>query len=360
MRLCVLFNDIIEILNDAANYITYGMIAVFVSIFVLKKFYSHLKRFRGSDRPKWRSILLYVNSVFDVVTDLLFALSIYSINDSKLVIYFYLGLLFTVLPFCISVFSVIYWIYKWNIMTCSVSTRITNYLQRYSFILIFFTVLGDFYTAIMLVQSKLFGSPLFAFALKKRECERLIVWKFFGVIVCENIPQLLIQVSFSFDSNNKNGISLIVVLSIFCTIVSLTSSIIYFFTQFMQLYCVKKYNSKVDATGIFECKLLLHCNKFQIQHFSINRILANEILTALNEHSKNSNLWNDRNDIDLTCDVYYIRGSGILSKHEISCYFELTLTSYSAVDSFDETCNILKKNDWRIGKCKWFVIETVY
>ena len=99
--------------------------------------------------------------------------------------YFSVSLIFTILPLVVSILLVIVWIRRWLVESYSVSRRIKTYIAKYSFLLIIFTIIGDFYSCIILLQSKLLCMEMFNFPLKKNESDRLVLWKFINVTLLE-------------------------------------------------------------------------------------------------------------------------------------------------------------------------------
>lgn len=142
-----------------------------------------MPQFRGADFFVLGSVLTYVVSVFDGVTDILFAFLMHLKCEMQL---FYISFLFTLLPFILSIMFSIYWIIKWNDRNVvTASFRITRYLKEYSVILVIFAACGDFYSAISFVRSKMFCLNALNFGLKKSEMEQLVVYKFVNVSLCE-------------------------------------------------------------------------------------------------------------------------------------------------------------------------------
>ena len=119
-------------------------------------------------------LFIVVVSCLLFVLDLLFVYSMYLRCEYIL---FYIAAIFTLLPFLLSLSFTIYWNYRWRIQTASVNHRLTDYLHKYSVALIIFTMFGDFYAFILLVQSKFFCLDILNFPLKQTEQDELIVYK---------------------------------------------------------------------------------------------------------------------------------------------------------------------------------------
>ena len=100
---------------------------------------------------------------------------------------FYISLIFTLIPFFLSLSFIIYWIFRWRIMTAVVLHRLNDYLHTYSVVLIMLTIFSDFYssTSILLARSKLFCLDVFNLSLKQSEMDKLIVYRFISRSVFE-------------------------------------------------------------------------------------------------------------------------------------------------------------------------------
>ena len=70
-------------------------------------------------------------------------------------------------------------------MTVSVSHRISDYLGKYSALLVVLSIFGSFHSAMLFVQSKLFCTKMLYIPLKKKEFEQLSLWRFFNLTIFE-------------------------------------------------------------------------------------------------------------------------------------------------------------------------------
>ena len=125
----------------------------------------------------------------DVFTDILVCYSIYLANEAnkEYAKYFYASILFVVLPLTVSLSITFYHIYyKWNDQKMKKTTRISNYLHNYKYVLILTAIIScDFYSAINLARSKLFCLQMFNLQLKSNEQRSLIIWKFLNqTLIC--------------------------------------------------------------------------------------------------------------------------------------------------------------------------------
>lgn len=131
------------------------------------------------------------------------------------------------------------------------------------------------------------------------------------------------QIAFVARHENE-GDSVLVLLSLLLTLLSLISSITLFISRLITV--TAKYSQHVRQITDYEVKLTMKCVEFRKYHSFINDILRDEIIKAL-RNSDNSDLWNDRNDVSLSSDVYFIQNN-IASDNTIIVYFSLILTSY--------------------------------
>ena len=170
-------------LNTINNVVSYMLIGVGCCLFLIFILWMiHNVFWSGSDVPDYGSVIRYIHSVVDFWTDVLFAYSMY-LNDEMM--HFYGSAIFTILPLCFSMGLSIYWIYRWRTMTASVPQRIADYLNTYTFVLVLFTVFGSFPSAVALAQSRLFHHPMYSLSLKKKENDRLSIWKFVNSTLLE-------------------------------------------------------------------------------------------------------------------------------------------------------------------------------
>ena len=171
----------VQTIDLIARYMVYGAGGVAVLLFMFWGCHGTLY-WKGSDVPNYGAVFRYVHSVVDFWSDVLFVYCMYLYGKDLL---FYGSALFTVLPLLCSILLAIYWIYRWRTMIASVPQRIADYLGKYSMALILFMILGNFTSAVELVQSKLFHHTMFNFPLKIDENEQLRVWRFVNITLLE-------------------------------------------------------------------------------------------------------------------------------------------------------------------------------
>ena len=92
--------------------------------------------------------------------------------------------------------------------------RFLDYFDKYETFVYVLTTLAGFYNTIDLCQCKLFYLKIFHLQLN---------FKFFNIVILENIPQLFMQLYFLIYFSNNNNI-MIVFISMVCSILSIILS----------------------------------------------------------------------------------------------------------------------------------------
>lgn len=176
------FVGISKTIDEIAIYTSLGALFVLVVVFLLYCFHNKISIWSGSDKPNYLSVLRYVQAVIDFWTDILFAFTMYLRNK---ITYFYLSIVFIIIPLLFSIVSMVYWTYRWRTKTSIIPLRIHDYLKKHSMILVLFTIIGSFGSAISLVQSKFCLRQMFNFPLTNVENDHLRVWKFINSTLLE-------------------------------------------------------------------------------------------------------------------------------------------------------------------------------
>ena len=220
-------SKMLDKIDDITQYLVLSLIVILFVILVFRNFHFKISCFSGADMCGYASLIVYLQCTFDFWTDLLFSYSMYLQNQ---VYYFYFSLIFTIIPLFASTIICIYFIHHWQTMDCPISQRIQNYLRKYSLILILFSMIGDFYSSVMLLKSKLFYLPMFNLHPHRSDSTRLKNFRFVNTVLLENIPQLCIQTLYIQTSKTK--LRGIVFISMTFTVLSLLVS---FFTQISRI-----------------------------------------------------------------------------------------------------------------------------
>ena len=102
-------------------------------------------------------------------------------------------------------------------------------MKKYDISLIIGTVCIGFYATLRLAKSKLFYYSLFGLQIKPSEYKIFEHVKFFNIVICENIPQLCVQILYLIGSGSSNNdsndyVSLIVLFSMTFSVLSIIAS----------------------------------------------------------------------------------------------------------------------------------------
>ena len=345
----------IDSLQRLSSYLAIVLIILTILIVSLRICYfrctmgGKTNRFKGSDAPNYEYVSWYINSVCDFWSDIMFCYLAYLVNE---IVIFYFALIFTLIPLLMSFVLSIYWIHKWRTMTCSVPHRIIHYLRANSVKLITFTIFSsDFYCSVLLLQSKLFCLDIFNFSLTKDETSKLIIWKLISVVICENIPHLVLQYCFIFNRNTDDG-STVVLISLILTSLSLLSSTGYFLVQLIN-YLIQ-YNKHVMQITTYEVKMKLTCDEFKKCHGCIQDKMELAIWNTLSKGR------DQRSDVRMNIDVFYIDNSQLCPKKNsgiqksISVFFKIELACYNDNDKNNRIRDKLHENiqNFSDGKTK--------
>lgn len=118
-------------------------------------------------------------------------------NDNEQIYYLLLlifCIIFVVLPVITSMHSLFRFQDKWT-KDPSIGDRVTGWNRDWSTYLLFLTILsGSSFAAVNILNSRLMGHPLFCMGLSFRHLKKYENQRLWGVILSENIPQLIIQI----------------------------------------------------------------------------------------------------------------------------------------------------------------------
>lgn len=338
-----------------------SFVCAIVVICALKIMYQQMKTYENVDKPNFSCLIKLVQRIFDLMTDILVCYTMYRCNNNQFDEYVYASVSFIFIPMVASITITIYHVcFKWNEnFNTKMSDKYTNhnrimkYMNDYQYFIFLISIICcDFYCAIRLAQSKLFCLQIFNLQLKSSEKRSLIVWKFINQTLCENIPQMIIQILYL--TNTSNGMdeiendSLLIVLSLFLSIISILSQIVLFLIELNNILI--EYNSFVQHITYFDVKISLQSPQFrykhQFMHSKVNKVLRN----SLSKDKDLSELFN-RQDIKLNHCVYYIDNTHLKSKQKIYVYFEVNAACYNDSDSKIRHKIALKLNELGDSNC---------
>ena len=173
---------------------------------------------RPVDDSRAFALITYGVQVYDFVSDVNFAIFLYHVYDinvnykdrQSLRNYYYAGVVFVFVPWMANVSWLFYMRFrKWK------SNNIVNgWLRKNTFWLIFLTVVSAGANAALdVVNSRIFGLKAFDMGLSRRAQVEAQKVKIGLVTVCENIPQVIIQLMFSISTKTVAGATLAALIS---------------------------------------------------------------------------------------------------------------------------------------------------
>ena len=135
----------------------------------------------------------------DFYSDILFSYEVYDYYATKsdqdlLILLLFIGcMVFLVLPIATSIWSLFRFQDKWK-HDPAIGDRVTGWNRDWSTYLLCLTILsGSSFAAVNILNSRVFGHPLFCMGLSYRHLKKFENQRLWGVILSENVPQLIIQ-----------------------------------------------------------------------------------------------------------------------------------------------------------------------
>ena len=343
--------------------------------------YNNLKS-TAVDNAKYFTPFLITLAVYDFISDINLSLQIYGNDESAISmtnIYFLLGsasILFIVLPFIINLWYAMR-INSQETIQNSPSARagFGNHLPQ--FILLCIASAGT-YPALTLTSSRIFALEFFNAGLLSSELHELSKIKIRSTIYGENVPQLLIQIIYSYVINKLENAT---ILAFIASLLSIIASLVVYYAQKEQSekFITWRYFLKLEANQMIDtesqakitankglknklrdalCKVYGISNKsIEIGYVTLNdrgcRIhLQHSIFKSEMNRIKKKMLEGDNNDtlrgyrVEITEDMYIkqvIKSKkaeildGILKHFKLSNHDEMQYRiMYQAGDEYDE------------------------
>ena len=325
-------NDIIvnwEFLGGNLVLILFGLSFL---MFVFGIFYHKYKsKTYGCDEPNHFVVFKFTFNIADFWSDLLFCVIMYyeykaadDIDDEETVWFLFLfSLLFVALPFIVECIIAVYWINRWKNWKDNNPIRLWEYLEKYEIFLYFLTVTGGFYNGIDLVKSKLFYKPYFNLPLKSNEYIRIRRYRLYNIVICENVPQLIIQMVYIvYNINIGKRVNLVAFISVVITILSLTYLLLIEISHY-----VNQRNGKTNPSFAHECQVTgyIHLNSKDLLEYHC--FCQNKIQLSLNDLlSMHINGVSKTSSMSYAMEVFYIRDRIRILK-ECDIYFDIKFGS---------------------------------
>ena len=313
--------NIIARFDDSIQYVV--VIPAILAILLMIFSYIHYKTYVRGKGNKMNYIYIgkFFFQVTDLFTDLFFNIVLYFENRLYTLTYISIGSM--IISYVGSIFICVFWIIRWKAWTGKYSERLHEYLSKYSVVLMGITIISNFYVAIDLSRSRLFYLNAFYFPLKRKEHRMLEKYRFFNIVMLENVIQILVQIVYLMNSDSSQ-INNIVFYSMMFSVFGIFLSIMKFVTiddgKLTRIYSLRK---KFGHKSVIDGNFVIESNKFEIYHVyshrnvetCLIRFLWDQIDVQIGGHSSIK-----RNDISLSCDVYHIENNVIL-KNELKIYF---------------------------------------
>lgn len=357
--------------------IAVGSISVILVISTFM-YHNYIFYIRGSDRPKYGTILYVFRNIQDLYSDIIFAFYLFYVKH-------YLwpfAAIFTVVPYITSNVVGGYYllkIFEWKpgtrhhqagisqdkrvasvspTMSAEVSVSdfdgmsqstsivsdsivistqkrlVTEYFNKYHAFFIVLSLLAGFYATIEFVSSKIFFLSMFNLTISKEHEEKIHSLRFYNVVLAENAIQIVIQIMYIVD---VGSFEFIVFLSMVFSVLSLLFGIADHISQYnkkhFSLMSIKKAYRKQNAY-LMEVQMKFHKSNVQnnkrmnTYYFQFSNAFWHKHISRMLQIEKHNVF------------VYYIVSNRI--KNGIIICFEINNVDMDA--DFDDVC--LKVSDW--------------
>eukprot|EP01084_Bolivina_argentea_P046722 86037_1 len=165
------------------------LISIFVTLIILS---SCCAKLRNNDFLKVRDIATAMFESLDMVSDVFFVVHIsttHSLSDPEFNIIIIASMVFLAIPILYSLAQ----LFSSNRIWSKQNESIDQWLIDNMTFLFFLSIITGPFSAVLLVNSYLFGLPLFSMGLDKKNKNKFEKKRIRSVIFCEDIPQLIIQ-----------------------------------------------------------------------------------------------------------------------------------------------------------------------
>lgn len=277
----VLFSQI-----ELITFVFIGISFILITIITIIAFFYHINK-HGSDRPNYLSLFFYIIRMIDFITDLIWKLSL--ATDSNLMLP---AIFITIFSHILSAVIGITFIIKWRH-----EKFIMNYFQQYDKFIFAITFFGGFYAAINVSSSHLFHLNIFSMPLMRIDIYRLNNFKLFNEVLLENIPLLILQSMYLFQSGGTPYLTLIAMLFSFISSIigsiTLISRLIDCICILYTDYCLSKNDNgyqkaiikySTDKTKTIEYEIEIISKNIKKYHKHSNKLLSLPISKALHLH----------------------------------------------------------------------------
>lgn len=189
---------------EVASYICLGASIVAPIVLIGLGYIYHNKwNIFYADKPNYMAIFRCIWHICDFYSDIVLCLVLYleSRTHKRINSLFYLALLCTFVPYLASNIVTVYFIHQWRLYNVYYS----KYINKYDWVIIVISVFTGFYSAIDICHCRLFYWKAFGLQLKLDEFVKIKTYKFWNVVLSENLMQIMIQISYLFMTQFDNA-----------------------------------------------------------------------------------------------------------------------------------------------------------
>ena len=283
------------------------------------------------DKPAIECIFKCAHSVSDLWTDIIFTIILYlqglqgDVNNSLWIF----SALFCIVPYIVQCILSVWFIQKWQKRIELQNNRIStlsnlNYPARYEWHLIVITMIFGFFATIALTKSKLCYLFTFHSQLSISQYKQIRWYRFVVVVIMENIPQLIIQCLYIFNSNLTNeNTNAIVYLSMLFSVLSI---LLAFFTHISYLLSSQRnQNNKCNYIleilfeqqrtfeffSNFVVNITIKHDRLSLVHAFSNSTMEGVMKEFLNDRQKKSNKTEKKqiNDCQFIIETEFVESS---------------------------------------------------
>jgi uncharacterized protein YaaQ len=208
----------------------------------------------GSDTSSPSGLVFFTLFVWDFYSDCFFVLRLALENAWPC---FAVGALFTVVPYIMNLYELHKWEKKW-LRDLTIKQGLESYLDKYHIWLVFCSLIsGSSFATIEMVNTNMFGWRFFSMGLTDRHLKRYNTRRLYSNILTENIPQLGVQIwyTFQYSKVGRDGwgaVDDVVIYAFMSSMVSILVSIIDVYSSRELIKTMKDanmYYQEEDAEG---------------------------------------------------------------------------------------------------------------
>ena len=318
-----------------------------IIIIAMSYWFHKRKMFKGCDKPNYFSTLKACLAFDNLLADSTFVVLLY-LEQSDLLIW---ALICTSFPHFISCMACFHWVTHSGMN----NPFSDEYIQKHGTLLIGLSIIGGFYAAVSLSQSKLLYLDIFSLQLKPQQSIKIQRWKFYNVVLLENIPQICIQILYLSQSSFTNGgTNAITMLALMLNVLSVFINVLIYVSRLLRH---RSSGDIVDFQVEIKCDFLKEYHKFGQK--KVMKILARHLHVP--EYSVYSYCSKYNHNVAGSKSIQFY-GEIEFEKDEIVANGQETFfESVSNVNQVDTTENTAIRQDiWKKFNLNFCTIKDVY